>query len=810
MEKENTKSVKTTNQAKAVNGSQHIRSAQASRFFHFLFFMVCFLLPGSSNAQTANEPDAGHTAWQRSRQAQGQIQRDYIEQLNRQIAAAPEDLKLQLNLGKAYFSSATVGDPRAMFEAEKIFQRLLNQEPNNAEALAYHGSLLGMKIGFNLTPPDQIFTVSQQAQTELDRAVQLAPDSEDVRELRGYFNFYTPSLFGRDRMAVEDFSHVLAIISQRPNSELDQARLLLILGDTHNKRSDEKEARNSWQRVVQLAPNSDLAAAAEGRLRDLDGQKTLVSAYGKELVAFFGFLIGVVIFGFLQVRLWRELQQRRKGAATAMMVVIVAMVWNGMNLSLIARHALTAGASQALPWWLAHDFGLLLSLLPIVVGLLAAYHFYQAAFMDITLKRGAALLALVALAFVFAKFIEGPLTLAILRLPNAALQPVLFAGSWVALFLLYLPLRGWIYKQIDRRLFRRRDYTRTLVEFNERLRRVTDEQALLNAAIETLRDAFAADPIRFLAASDEAASTFRAMFNGQSTEMFIQQQPGSESLGAELVMAVRANAELAGVILIGRRAYGQGYLSEELNVVRAIANELSRALENLRLHDARRQQAIKEEELRKLVAESELMALRAQINPHFFFNALNSVASLIGEDPPRAEQLIENLAELFRHAFKPNSEIIPLAQELELIETYVAVEQVRLGDKLHFQKFIAPHALAVRIPALTIQPLIENAIKHGIGRRNTGGAITLSATLRDSRLSIAVADTGVGIAPGEMLTLLERGVGLSNVNRRLIKLYGEPAKLKVDSAPDQGTTVSFAVPFTETGNLKAEAQAVSR
>ncbi|MGH9765840.1 MAG: sensor histidine kinase, partial [Blastocatellia bacterium] len=251
---------------------------------------------------------------------------------------------------------------------------------------------------------------------------------------------------------------------------------------------------------------------------------------------------------------------------------------------------------------------------------------------------------------------------------------------------------------------------------------------------------------------------------------------------------------MAGWILVGPRAFGQSYLSEELSVLRAVAAETGRTLDNLRLHEARRKQAIEEEELRKLVAQSELMALRAQINPHFFFNALNSVASLIAEDPPRAEQLLENLAELFRHAFKPNSEISPLRQELDLVETYIEVEKVRLGDKLQFRKFVLPETLGITIPALTIQPLIENAIKHGIGQLNGGGTITLSASLRNGSLHVIVADTGAGIAPSEMNDLFNRGVGLSNVNSRLIKLHGQASKLRVDTAVGQGTTVSFSIP----------------
>lgn len=791
-----------------------------NRFKLWLLLMLLACV-GEVRAQSVDEKAGGISVWNRARQVQSQIQRGYIERLNRQIEQEPDNAGLRVDLGRAYFSSALQGDSRARAEAEKTFQQVLHREPDNATALAYHGSLLGMKLGFNLTAPSQIFELSQRAQQELDRAVNLAPDDAEVRELRGYFNFYSPSLFGRDLQAVEDFSRVLASVSSKPNSELDQARLHLVLGDTHNKRSDEASARESWRRVLQLAPDTELAAAAEARLKDLENQNVVVSAYGKELVALFGFLIGVVIFSLLAARLMRDVRgaaQPRKEVLAALTVALLGLGWNGLNLWMVGRRALIASSGQ--PMWLTRDWALLLALSPIPLGLLAAYRFYQAAFMDIALKRGAALLALIALALGYTQFIEGRLALQILRVPNSALQPVLFAAPWVAIFLLYLPLRNRIYKLVDRHLFRRREYAQLMAEFNERLRLTTDEASLLTVAADTLREAFAADPVRFVSAG-ELPENLRQSLNERNTGALIRHWPGPEALEealeselkknrAELALAVRDNTELAGLMMIGPRAFKQAYLSEELRLLQTISTELSRALENLRLHEARRRQSIAEEELRKLVAQSELMALRAQINPHFFFNALNSVASLIGEDPPRAEQLIENLAELFRHAFKPNSEIIPLAQELELIETYVAVEKVRLGDKMQFRQFVVPEALPVKIPALTIQPLIENAIKHGIGRRNEGGAITLSASVRDGRLSISVADTGVGIGSGEMRELLTRGVGLSNVNNRLTKLYGDAAKLKIDSAPGQGATVSFAVPLTETGRLKPELHAVSR
>jgi sensor histidine kinase YesM len=131
---------------------------------------------------------------------------------------------------------------------------------------------------------------------------------------------------------------------------------------------------------------------------------------------------------------------------------------------------------------------------------------------------------------------------------------------------------------------------------------------------------------------------------------------------------------------------------------------------------------------------------------------------------------------------------------MAMVETYLEVEKFRLGDKLRFRKFVLPEALGIKIPALTIQPLIENSIKHGIGQSNGGGTITLSVSLRNGGMNVIVADTGAGIAPSEMGDLLNRGVGLSNVNNRLIKLYGQSSRLRVDSAAGQGTTVSFSIP----------------
>ncbi len=743
------------------------------------------------------------------RQQSRQAQQDYIAELQRRGQAEPGNLAVQLNLGRAYYWLALERDTEALFAAERVFAGILQRAPDNAVALAYHGGITGFKIGNNLTAPQQVATLALQAINELDRAVALAPagseDELEVRELRGYSSFYTPSIFGRDALAVGDFTRVIKLLEQTPDRAREQARMWLTLGDTQRKMGEPEQARASWRQATALA--GEFTTAVDARLESL-ASSDAPRANAKELIVFFGFLAGVLIFGVLAGLVARDLWRaglqpvRRRGIVAALVVAVAALAWNGANLWLTMAQALGVTRAQRLIVWHEHGGLLLLALLPIPFGLLAAYRFYQATFMDIALKRGVAAVLLLAATLAYAQLLESRVAVALLRVANPALREVFYAGAWLLLLACYAPLRDAVYRAVDRRVFRRRDYARVLDELNERLRGAVDEGALLAAACAGLREGLAAEPVEFMAAGTELAQRLAALFAARHVEVLLRAQLDDAELVAELArrqsevaLGLRVNGEFAGVLLCGPRAYGQGYLSEELSVLRALVAQLGRALENLRLHEARRKHAIAEEELRKLVAQSELKALRAQIDPHFFFNALNSVAALIQREPRAAEELLEDLAELFRHAFKQKPEFVTLAEELELVETYLKVERVRLGAKLQVKLAVLPETRALKIPALTIQPLIENAVKHGLGRAQRGGVITLSAALRVDGLSVIVADTGVGIAPELLPAVLTQGVGLSNVNERLIGLFGKAARLRIDSSLGQGTTVAFTIPL---------------
>jgi signal transduction histidine kinase len=769
-----------------------------------LLLVISIFAPGFG-APAVAQPPADERApillWEQSRERQ----REYVEYLKRRSAADPGNRRLLFDLARGYYSLAMEQDVAAIAEAEKLFDQLLADEPQNAKALAYRGAVLGIKLGYGLTPYDQMYAVMRESSANLDRAVALAPDDTEIRGIRGYVSYFTPSYLSRDQFAVEDFSHIIRLLERQQNTERRRAEFHLTLGDAYRKAGDDENARASWLRAIELSPGASPAIAAESRLRYVAGPTTGSNPDFKEIVAFFGFAIGASIFAILSFLLLRDLKRarrRRAGIRAASLVSLAAIAWNGSNLLSVIFNALGEPSLDGLRVWRRSEIGLIAVLSPIPFGLVAAYRFYKAAFMDIALKRGAALIVLFTLSAIYGKLVALPASLALVRVSNDTLRWIFYTTVWLWLYALYPPLRDQIYKLVDRHLFKRRDYSPLLDSFNERLRTANDEPGLIATACETVKEAFAAEYARFIPATDETARRLAPSFAENNSSLLPISQIDDDKLEGELAaqkvelaMAIRPGAELAGLILVGPRAYGQSYLSEELSVLRAIAAATARTLDNLGLIEARRKQAIEEEELRKLVAQSELMALRAQINPHFFFNALNSAASLIAEDPPRAEQLLENLAELFRYAFKPSSEIIPLEEEMAMVETYLEVEMSRLGDKLRFRKFVLPEALGIKIPALTIQPLIENAIKHGIGRSNGGGTITLSVSLRNGSMNVIVADTGAGIAQSAMGDLLNRGVGLSNVNSRLIKLYGQSSRLRVDSAAGQGTTVSFSIPL---------------
>ena len=196
----------------------------------------------------------------------------------------------------------------------------------------------------------------------------------------------------------------------------------------------------------------------------------------------------------------------------------------------------------------------------------------------------------------------------------------------------------------------------------------------------------------------------------------------------------------------------------------------------------------------RLLNEARLTALQRQINPHFLFNTLNSVAALIRSNPDQARNVVYKLSAILRRLLRKQDNFSPLREELSFIDDYLAIEMTRFGDKLRFQKEIDPATLDRLVPSMLLQPIIENSIRHGLSTKVGGGIIRLRSLVVDGRLHVFIEDDGVGIPEEKLATLFEQGIGVSNVNERLKVLFGNDYRMWIDSRPGQGTQTEIEIP----------------
>jgi len=261
-------------------------------------------------------------------------------------------------------------------------------------------------------------------------------------------------------------------------------------------------------------------------------------------------------------------------------------------------------------------------------------------------------------------------------------------------------------------------------------------------------------------------------------------------VGAAVVVPIVGETQAVGVLVLApKRERRAVYNVDDLNVLRSLASQFGLALERLYLIE-------RERVLARQSAEAQLVALRAQINPHFLFNALNTIAAFVGERPDDAEHVVEHLAAIFRHTLNTASALhVPLGAEMDLVRHYLAVEKARFGEKLDVYFEIEPSLRAAPIPAFCVQTLVENAVKHGITPKRTGGRIEIVARKHDADILITVFDTGVGLpkAPESAPTSFF-GIGLRNVSSRLMHLYQRNDLLTFSPGPSGGSRFTLRLP----------------
>ncbi|MBS1984233.1 MAG: histidine kinase [Bdellovibrionales bacterium] len=249
----------------------------------------------------------------------------------------------------------------------------------------------------------------------------------------------------------------------------------------------------------------------------------------------------------------------------------------------------------------------------------------------------------------------------------------------------------------------------------------------------------------------------------------------------EAIVPVHGPPGARPVFLFGRRRGGLRYLSEDYAFLSQMAGVAAQRLGEFQTR-----------EVQKLLAEAELKALQSQINPHFLFNALNTIYGSIPRTSPEARRMVRNLSDMFRYSLQEATATVPIEREIEIVRAYLDIEQLRFPERLSVAVYVSPDTAGISIPTLTIQPLVENAIKHGVGLHPNGGKVTIR-TLRtaDDLVVIEVSDTGSGMgaeaAPGA-------AVGLANVRRRMALHYGEQATVETRFRPD-GSVVTISFPW---------------
>ena len=206
------------------------------------------------------------------------------------------------------------------------------------------------------------------------------------------------------------------------------------------------------------------------------------------------------------------------------------------------------------------------------------------------------------------------------------------------------------------------------------------------------------------------------------------------------------------------------------------------------------------EEQGRLLLEARLDALQRQINPHFLFNTLNSITSLVRVQPELAREMIVKLGNILRVLLKDRDAFVPLSEELAFTDDYLDIEVVRFGEKLRVVKVIAPETTDAMVPGMLLQPLIENSIKHGLEPRISGGTVTLRSRIEDGMLVIEVEDDGVGMhAERPEFSRAGTGIGMRNVRDRMEVQYGSRASMEINSRPGRGTKVTLRMPVLEAG-----------
>jgi two-component system, LytTR family, sensor kinase len=447
----------------------------------------------------------------------------------------------------------------------------------------------------------------------------------------------------------------------------------------------------------------------------------------------YSFYIGLIVSVIALLLYWRRAEPRPRGSMPRWFVP-AALLFAAIHTSAILLSMLFPG----MPEPLLTATGLIGRHWTIPWSVLIAVSLAQAHHADVVLKRSLWLLASITLAtFVSMEVIDAPQGLPLLATVLAT----------TALMLATPPLVRALETLVDRKILARPDYAQAGKSLDHSFRRAADPEQAIDAALACLRATLHVDA--------------RWIDSTRRVDIAVSYQ-------------------------------GRTLMQQELAFLDSVGTQLDHRLDAMRFEQEQRALHLREERLKRLLTEAELKALRTQVDPHFLFNTLNTIADLISTNPQQAERMTERLAECFRYALATHSRnMSTLDEELAFARHYLEIEQVRFGERLRVQLSRGDALGSEAIPSLLLQPLLENAIRHGLAPVREGGCVSVQARLEGDRLRLSVEDDGVGLSPGS-----RNGVGLSNVQERLRTLYAQAAEFLIGERDGgRGTTVTIVIPL---------------
>ena len=385
--------------------------------------------------------------------------------------------------------------------------------------------------------------------------------------------------------------------------------------------------------------------------------------------------------------------------------------------------------------------------------------------------------------------------------PSAAL--ISSSAGLIAAGLLVFPyLDRWMMSLVDRRILRRPDYREALREVWKEIGELGSEGDVAAHVEQRTTSMLDIAAVRIVSRDALGPADLEDADDTDSVWEFSCDDPRCTALGGphlEAAIPIRTRGAVTHLLAVSPGSCGRSLLAEDMEFLSRVAGLVGARMDAIASERERVERQNREAQLQRLAAEAELKALRAQINPHFLFNSLNTIADLIVTDPEKAETMTVLLGKLFRRLLTHSDrQVTPLADEMDFLRTYLRIEEVRFGARLRVRMDIDSAVSRETVPSLILQPVVENAIKHGLAPKTGPGQLTISANREGAFVKLAVEDDGDGTLASPVSRRSEgNGVGLKIVAERLKTLYDGKASLDVEMTPDSGSRVTILIPCGE-------------